>query len=82
MPDTNVPETNARRATNVTLPEALVAMAKVLGVNISQASEAGLAAAVKKAREKKWLEENKAAIEEYNRYIEEHGLTLEEYRTF
>jgi post-segregation antitoxin (ccd killing protein) len=41
-----------------------------------------LAAAVKKAREKKWLEENKAAIEEYNRYIEEHGLTLEEYRTF
>jgi antitoxin CcdA len=82
MPDTNILETNARRATNVTLPEALVAMAKALGVNISQASEAGLAAAVKKAREQKWLEENKAAIEAYNHYVEEHGLTLEKYRTF
>lgn len=66
----------------MTLPEALVAMAKALGVNISQASEAGLAAAVKKAREQKWLEENKAAFEEYNRHVEEHGLTLEKYRTF
>jgi antitoxin CcdA len=82
MPDTNISATNARRATNVTLPEALVSMARALGVNISQASEAGLAAAVKKAREQKWLEENKEAIEEYNKYVEEHGLTLEEYRTF
>jgi len=82
MPDTNVTATNTRRATNVTLPEALVSMAKALGVNISQASEAGLAAAVKKAREQKWLEENKDAIEAYNRHVEEHGLTLEKYRTF
>jgi len=82
MPDAKVTAPNTRRATNVTLPEALVSMAKALGVNISQASEAGLAAAVKKAREQKWLEENKTAIEEYNKYVEEHGLTLEEYRTF
>jgi antitoxin CcdA len=82
MPDTNLTDTKARRATNVTLPEALVSMAKALGVNISQASEAGLAAAVKKAREQKWLEENREAIEEYNKYIEEHGLPLAEYRTF
>jgi post-segregation antitoxin (ccd killing protein) len=41
MPDTNVPETNARRATNVTLPEALVAMAKVLGVNTARLPRLG-----------------------------------------
>jgi antitoxin CcdA len=81
MPDTHTnPE--IRRATNVTLPEALVAQAKDLKVNISQACEAGLAAQVKAAREKKWLEENREAIECYNKYVEENGLTLERFRTF
>jgi antitoxin CcdA len=81
MPDTNMP-TGQRRATNITLPESMVAQAKELGINISQACEAGLAAQVKAARGKKWLEENKQAFEEYNKYVEEHGLTLEKYRTF
>jgi len=81
MPDTHaLPD--IRRATNVTLPEALVAQAKDLKVNISQACEAGLAAQVKAAREKKWLEENREAFECYNKYVEENGLTLERFRTF
>jgi antitoxin CcdA len=82
MPDTNVANIHARRATNVTLPETLVAQAKELKINISAACEAGLAAQVKAARAKQWLEDNREAIEEYNRYVETHGLTLEEYRTF
>jgi antitoxin CcdA len=82
MPDTPIPDLKTRRATNVTLPEALVALAKALDVNISQACEAGLAAQVKAAREAKWLAENRAAIEAYNKWIDEHGLPLEEYRTF
>ena len=81
MPDSNMPA-DQRRATNVTLPESLVALAKSLKVNISQACEAGLAAQVKAAREKKWLEDNRQAFEDYNKYIEEHGLPLAEYRTF
>jgi antitoxin CcdA len=82
MPDTHLVSTDARRATNVTLPETLVAQAKALKVNISQACEAGLAAQVKVAREKQWLEENREAIEYCNKYVEENGLTLERYRTF
>jgi antitoxin CcdA len=80
MPDSTPPV--ARRATNVTLREDLVALAKELEVNISQACEAGLAAQVKAAREKKWLGENREAFEYYNKYVEENGLTLERFRTF
>jgi antitoxin CcdA len=82
MPDTSMREPKTRRATNVTLPEALVALAKALDVNISQACEAGLAAQVKAAREAKWLVENREAIEYWNEKMEREGLTLEEYRTF
>jgi antitoxin CcdA len=82
MPDTHVVSTDARRATNVTLPEALVAQAKELKINISQACEAGLLAQVTNERRRRWLEENREAIECYNKYVEENGLTLERYRTF
>jgi len=79
MPDTHaVPD--IRRATNVTLPEALVAQAKDLKVNISQACEAGLAAQVANERRKRWLEENRAAMDEYNERIEREGLILAEYQ--
>jgi len=40
------------------------------------------ALAEKIAREEKWLEENRAGIEAYNKYIEEHGLPLAEFREF
>ncbi len=71
-----------RQPTNVTLPRALVAQARELKVNISAACEAGLAAQVKAARAAQWLEENREAIQAYNKYIEENGLTLERFRTF
>jgi len=31
---------------------------------------------------KRWLEENREAIEGWNRYVEEHGLPLEDLRLF
>lgn len=71
-----------RRPTNVSLPTAMVAAAKELGINVSKACEAGLAAEVKKERERRWLEENWAAIESSNAWVEEHGLPFEKYRLF
>jgi antitoxin CcdA len=53
-----------------------------LGVSISQASNRGLEEAVKKARAEKWLEENKAALESSNAWVEANGLPLEKYRLF
>jgi antitoxin CcdA len=71
-----------RRATNVSLPADTVAAAKELGVNISQACETGLAAAVKKERERRWKEENREKIEWWNHWLEENGLPLAKYRMF
>ena len=74
--------TSGTRATNVSLDAALVDEAKALGVNISLASARGLEQAVKKARAKHWLEENRAALDAYNDYVAEHGLPLTKYRRF
>jgi antitoxin CcdA len=71
-----------RRATNVTLPVSLVAQAKELGINVSQACEAGLLAEVALQRRKRWLEENRAAMDQYNEYAEKNGVPLAEYRMF
>jgi antitoxin CcdA len=71
-----------RRATNVSLPEALVAEAKEHGISVSRSCEAGLAAAVKKAREDKWIADNRASFEFWNDWVEKNGLPLAEYRMF
>lgn len=70
-----------KKATNVSLPVDLVQDAKRLGINVSEACQTGLAAAVKNAREAEWKEVNREAIESYNRYIRENGLPLARYRT-
>ena len=74
--------TSSRRPTNVTLPEALLREARELGINLSQACEGGLAAAISAARRSRWLEENREAIEAWNEYVAEHGLPLAAYQQF
>ena len=71
-----------RRATNVTLPEALLQDARELGINLSQACERGLATAVADMRRQRWLQENAAAIEDWNGHVAEQGLPLAAYRQF
>ncbi len=75
-------EVRDRRPTNVTLPVELVAEARALNINVSQACESGLAHSVAQARRTRWLKENKAAIEAYNEMIERDGLPLDEFRQF
>ena len=71
-----------KRSTNVSLSEELVREAKDLGLSISAACEQGLAAQVKAERERRWIEENRAGFESWNRYVAEHGLPLARYRAF
>jgi len=73
---------SARKATNVTLGEALLAEAKSLNINISQAAEAGLARAVAERRAELWLAENRDALVSSNAYVEANGLPLARYRGF
>jgi len=71
-----------RRATNVSLSGEHLAEARELGINISQACERGLVETIAEARAARWLEDNRDALDGWNRYVEAHGLPLAGYRQF
>lgn len=71
-----------RKSTNLTLSVALVNEARALGVNVSQAAEFGIEAAVAVQRKERWLAENIEAIESSNSYVERHGVPLSKHRNF
>ena len=71
-----------RQATNVTLPVDLLAEARSLSLNVSQACELGLKAEVARTRRAQWLEENRDAIASSNEWVERHGISLAEFRQF
>lgn len=73
---------SSRRATNVSLDTAVISEAKALGINVSQACERGLVETVNEARAALWREENREALEEYNRHLAEQGLPLAQNRLF
>ena len=78
----NVPLKPQRKATNVSLAAKLVEEAKALDINLSRACEAGLEAALKDERKRRWQEENRVAAEASNAWVEKHGLPLARYRQF
>jgi antitoxin CcdA len=71
-----------KRATNVSLSDPLIAEAKALGINLSQAAENGIAQAIKEKKTEQWLIENRDAIESANEYVKKHGLPLAQFRQF
>lgn len=82
MPSLSHTLSTTKRATNVTLTESLLAKAKALHINVSQAAEAGIAQAIARKQAEIWLKENKSAIDSSNAFVEEHGLPLAKYRMF
>ncbi|MFH7326768.1 type II toxin-antitoxin system CcdA family antitoxin [Desulfurivibrio sp. C05AmB] len=71
-----------RRATNVSIDARLLEEARKLRVNVSRAAEQGLARATAEKRALLWLEENQAALESSNEFVERFGLPLAKYRGF
>jgi antitoxin CcdA len=71
-----------RRATDVTLPQALLQDARALRINVSQACEQGLAAAVSDAKAKMRQSESQAPLERWNEYVEQSSVPLAEFRQF
>jgi len=69
-----------KRAANVSIDEEILAEAKKLGINLSQTLETELRERVRQAKIDRWSEENKKAIDSYNRFIAENGIWSEEYR--
>lgn len=71
-----------RRATSMTLDATLLDEARALGVNISRAAEEGIRLQVRAERARRWKEDNAQAIVDYNRWIEENGVPLSQFRKF
>lgn len=71
-----------KRAANLTVETELLEYAKELGINLSSTLERALRTEVQKALEKRWVEENKSALESYAEYIEKHGVFSDGLRTF
>lgn len=71
-----------RKATNITVEASLLTRAKALKINISQASEQGLARAVAARQAELWLQANQAALSSSNAFVEQKGLPLARYRNF
>lgn len=74
--------TAPKKAANLTVRADLLEEARAYKINLSQTLETALAAELKKRREAEWLEQNKAAIDAYNREIAEHGLFSDNFRSF
>lgn len=71
-----------KKATNLSIGEALLAHAKALQINISRAAEAGLERAIAEKRAEIWRRENLEAVQSSNEYVERKGLPLAKYRQF
>jgi len=71
-----------KKAVNLSIDADLLARAKAEHVNLSSVLEAALSKSVREREEARWREENKAAIEAYNRFTEETGIFGEEFRSF
>lgn len=62
-----------KKAVNLSINSDLLARARGMGLNLSAEMEARLEETVRKAERERWLEENREAIEDYNRRIAERG---------
>ena len=71
-----------KKTTSVSMAETLLAEARALGINVSQAAEEGLVRAVSARRAELWIQDNWEAIQSSNEYVEQQGLPLDRYRMF
>lgn len=76
MTDRNYPSGERRKRTNLTVREDVMAEAKALGLNTSRAAEAGIEAAIREEKGRRWLEENREGIKAHNERIAREGMLL------
>lgn len=66
----------------LTVEKAVADEATDLGIDVTRVAEDAIANAAKLERNRLWVEENREALDEYAKRIEEEGLALEKYRLF
>jgi antitoxin CcdA len=72
----------AKRAVNVSINSDLLRRAREMSINVSRALEAELERILREERARRWKEDNREAIEAFNRWIEEHGVFSDRLRLF
>jgi len=70
------PRQGRRKGVNLTIAPDVIAEAKALNLNASQAAEAGIRAAIARAREAEWRREAAPATEAHNERIMKRGIHL------
>jgi antitoxin CcdA len=63
-----------KKAVNVSINSDLLRQAREMSINLSQALEGQLERLLREERARRWREANREAIEDYHRYVEEHGV--------
>lgn len=71
-----------KKSANLSINADLLQQARQLNINLSQTLERHLAEVVRQARCSQWLEENRGALEVYNRRIEADGAFSDGLRRF
>ncbi len=75
-------ESAPKKATNLTINADLLKKAKELKINLSKSFETFLDSLIREREEKKWHEENRSAVDEYNDRIEKKGAFSDTIRSF
>ncbi len=73
-------KTAKKKATTLSINSDLLAKVKELDINISAVLQETLEQKLIEEKEKRWKIENKKAIENYNKYVQKHGVFGEEFR--
>jgi antitoxin CcdA len=63
-----------KRAVNLFVDVELLDEARRMNINLSENLEQRLRGLIRAEQERRWLEENREAIAQYNRRVAEHGL--------
>ena len=72
----------SKKATNVSINSELLQEAKVLKINLSATLEQELVRLIRQKRRAQWLKENRPALDDYNAFVEKHGVFSDGLRQF
>ena len=76
--DPNAP----KKAANLSVNSDLLAKTRALNINLSATLEQALKEQLAKREAERWAEENQAAIQAYNDFVDAHGCFGDEFREF
>jgi antitoxin CcdA len=71
-----------KKAVNVSINSDLLRQARDMKINLSRTLEEKLEQLLREERARRWKEENREAMEAFNRWVEEHGVFSDRLRQF